>query len=58
MYNEHNLHYRKSLMFAGLIFAFLRQNYVRGDKYFVVSSGHVNYLGTHELCLRVFIFAI
>ncbi len=24
----------------------------------MVSSGLVNYLGTHELCLRVFMFAI
>ncbi len=31
-------------MFAGLIFA--------------VSSGLLNYLGTHELCLRIFIIAI
>ncbi len=44
-----------------LMFAFLRQNHVRSTSLgliFAVGSGHVNYLGTHELSLRVLIFAI
>ncbi len=37
------------------MFAFLRHS--RG-LIFVVSSGLVKYLGTHELCLQVFIFVM
>ncbi len=39
---------------GGLMFAFLRQ----WELIFVVSSCLVNYLGTHELCLRIFMFVI
>ena len=47
-----------SLMFAGInVSVFETKPCLRG-LIFAVSSGLVNYLGTHELCLQVFIFAI
>ncbi len=40
------------------MFAFLRKKQFAGINICGYSSGLVNYLGTHELCLWVFIFAI
>ncbi len=46
-----------SIMFAGINFVFLKQNYFVGI--LAVSSDLVNYVGTvHELCLRGFIFEL
>ncbi len=46
-----------SLIFAGInVWIFETKPYSRG-LIFAVGSGLVNYLGTHELCLWVFIFA-
>ena len=47
-----------SLMFAGINVCVFETKPCSRGIIFAVSSGLVNYLGIHELCLRVFIFAI
>ncbi len=45
-------------MFAGINVCVFETKPYSWGLIFAVSSGLVNYLGTHELCLRVFTFAI
>ncbi len=47
-----------SLMFAGINICIFETKPCSQGLIFAVSSGLLNYLGTRDLCLRVFLFAI